>query len=478
MKKVIVIAVMFAVLAGAVYAQSIPGGFVSPQNSATQGRIRSAADDFIRPDAYTGVTFENWYGMVSFANTGIATLGYAAKAGGLYIGAFYSGSFWANITTPAYTEQTVSFAGADKQVPVYGAVDLAADGNPSNQIAVLIGVADMGFRLSFRTTYEFFKTDGDSLIAAVPYKSYETENGLISPQIAWSMTKNLIDIGIKPWVTFDLGFNRAYSKTAEYSNTAGGWTASEMIGSSQNYIAPEFNIGLGGITLANKNGWRTSVDMEYRLQIRAYDNDYNYTDSDGVNQIKTFNGTYNAGVLNERSYNGHRIRPSISTQWNGEKLRLRARLDLNLIFSGEENNPMALKSDNSGALINSGRSAKISVFEFNPDLALAAQWQVTSSFFLNIGGRITLAALRNTTTEGNEYNATGAEIANSSYKTVNSVFGGTSNQFTLGVTLNATDNLGFEANTGVSNTASNSLNVFDTTDGVFVFGSVLVSLKF
>ena len=487
MKKLVVIAVLMSVLAGAIYAQAVPGGFVSPQGTATQGRLRSAADDFIRPDSYAGVAFEKWYSMASFASTTIATLGYAAKIGGeggLYLGVFYSGNFWAEITPISSTESYDTWLGEAKQVTTY-AVPNFTTSRPSNQIAVLIGVADMGFRLSFFTSYQIFN-ESNVIVGTNPYKSYLTEYGAITPQIAWSMAKNLTDIGIKPWATFDLGFNRAYEKTARYDIVAGDWVATEKIGNSQNNIAPEVNIGLGGITIANKDSWRTSTDMEYRLQIRAYNNEYDYTDADGNYKTKSFNGIYTGTSYSERSFNGHRIRPIISTQWNGDKLRLRAKLDLNLIFSFDENNPMAMRSDNSGTLIHAqGRSVKTSLFSFNPDLQLAAQWQAASKFFLNIGGRINLAALQSTTTEGSvydsdgnkEYDANGNTVG---YKTSAMTYGATQNHLNLGVTINATDNLGIEAVTGLIGTTktTNNVNVFDTTDGLFVFGSILVSLKF
>jgi len=475
MKKRIVIAVMFAVITAGVFAQSIPGGFVSPQGTATQGRIRSAADDFIRPDSYTGVSFEKWYGMLSFAATdNITTLGYAAKSGGgeegggIYIGMFYSGRFWADVTIPNYTEQAVAFAGDFKNVPVYtGAINLGA--TPYNQIAVLIGVADMGFRLSFRTTYEAFKTDGDARINTTNYKSYETEQGMLSPQIAWSMAKNLTSIGIKPWITFDLDFNRNYTKTAEYSNATGDWVATESIGNSQNYIATEFNIGLGGITIANQNGWRTSADIEYRLRTRSYENEYNYTDSSGNNQIKTFSGTYSGTTLNEPSYNDHRIRPSFSTQWNGEKIRFRAKLDLNLNLTNEESNVMGVK-DTSGTLVKNGVSSVTSSFSFNPDFRLAASWQALPVLFVNVGGQI--ANTMGTSTVESKTYASGDEVINTSTKAVSYTTTGATHAVTFGITLNPTDNMGIEAY-GLLNTSSTSNNY-----RLFEFGSILVSFKF
>ena len=500
MKKTILIAVIFTVMAGGgLFAQAIPGGFASPQSSATQGRLRSAADDFIRPDSYSGVAFTKWYGMASFASTTMATLGFAAKPGKsekpVYIGAFYNGSFWANAQFFTSTERHIPWLDVEKRVSIYDSLP-SYDRSPSNQVAVLIGVADMGFRLSYRTTHQIFKEDNfavpddpDNTTAYEYYKSYKTELGLISPQLAWSMAKNLTAKGIKPWATFDLTFNREYTKDAQYSpNNSGDWVATEYILISQNNVAPEFNIGLGNYTLVNKNNWRTSVDLEYRLQITAYNNDYNYTDENGDNKINSFKGTYNGspGVLTEQSFNGHRIRPIISTQWNGEKLRLRAKLDFNMIFNSTENNPMAIKLDESnyplynGKLAYEGDTAKIFNFQFNPDLQLAAQWQVLPRLFLNVGGRINLQALSKTTTKGKTYMNDEA-VENTDYTIKATAYGATLNQLNIGFTLNATDNLSIEAVTGVSGTTktNNNVNVFETTaTGLFNFGSILVALKF
>jgi hypothetical protein len=501
------IAVLFAVITGGgLYAQAIPGGFVSPQSSATQGRLRSAADDFIRPDSYAGVAFNNWYGMISYATTTTATLGFATKIGGkkaegeetgekkpVYLGVFYNGSFWANLQTFTSTERESPWLNTTKRVPVYANFPDFNTSNPSNQLAVLVGVADMGFRLSFRSTHKFFKEgnfivgnilDNGTIPTPLYYKSHEMERGLLSPQIAWSMSKNLISNGIKPWATFDLGFYRDLSKSLQYAQSGGNWATGVITLNSQNYIAPELNIGMGGYTFANKDGWRFSTDIEYRLQIRAYDNnEYPYT-ADGASKTKTFKGTYDGTNIVERSFNGHRIRPSISAQWNGDKLRLRGKFDLNFIFDNTEANPMAVRRDSSNVALSSGElgyagnTAKIFNFQFNPDLSLAAQWQVLPRLSLNIGGRVNINALSATTTEGKRY-SNGEAVANTSYKTTAVSYGATQNQLSLGVTVNALDNLGIEANTGVSNASSNNVNIFNTTEnGLFVFGSILVALKF
>ena len=78
----------------------LPGGsFSSPQGATTQGRIRSMADDMLRPDAYRNVKYDKWYGIVSFSNLfdAKAMLGVAHNIGNIYFASFYRGSFWENL---------------------------------------------------------------------------------------------------------------------------------------------------------------------------------------------------------------------------------------------------------------------------------------------------------------------------------------------------------------------------------------------
>jgi hypothetical protein len=136
--------------------------------------------------------------------------------------------------------------------------------------------------------------------------------------------------------------------------------------------------------------------------------------------------------------------------------------------------------DPSGKLVYNGPTGKAFAFSINPDLNLGAQWQATSRLFLNIGGRINVAALVATTTKGAEY-INGDAVKNGDYITTAASFGGTQNHLNLGVTINATDNVSVEAVTGLSGTSktTNNVNVFDTgTSGLFNFGSILVALKF
>jgi len=493
-KRILGIAILIVAIAGSVFAQSIPGGldtkkitsttvevkdffdiyadgFESPQSQSTQGLFASDADDFIVPTAYTGLELQKWFGMASFAATEKATLGYAAKLGGLYLGVFYNGDFWTHVKAVDSEEVYVTWLGsANTKKLSYTAPNFRdEDDLPYNQFAVLIGVADMGFRLSFITTHQIFQKE-EIRLGGNSYALYLEEYGLVSPQLAWGFAKDLTKVGIRPWFTFDLHFFRDYGKTQGYTNAGGSWaTAREVIVRSNNWVAPEFNLGLGGLTLGEKDGWSTSLDLTLGLWIAAFENEYNYTDSSGYNAIKTIKGT-GQGSLAELSASLFTLTPSLGTEWNGEKLSLKANLDLNFAFLGYERTPMTV-GNTAGDLWKNGTAEKISGFAFTPDIQLAAQWQVASKLFVNVGGRININAVTVLTTDETGYVNDGVTTY-TDVQNIETSFGETENHLTLGVTINPIDNLSIQ------------INAFDTIDfypldaGVFKSASILISVKF
>jgi hypothetical protein len=176
------------------------------------------------------------------------------------------------------------------------------------------------------------------------------------------------------------------------------------------------------------------------------------------------------------------IIPSLSGQWSGDKLALRFKLNLPLLFTSTDSSAMGLDGADNNKLKKNGVDQNVFVTQFRPDLRLALQWKILSNLSLNAGGRLRLAALTRTTTEGSTY-ATGTKTANSDTKQVATNYGtNIQNQLTLGATFNATDNFTIEAVCGAGNTAEmggNRINTFSTgSDGVFAFGSILVGLKF
>lgn len=481
MKKLVVIAVMMAVLAGIAYAQGAPSGWWtdSPQSTATQGRYRSNADNFIRPDAFTGVSFEKYFAMASFANSSNAQIGYATKLGNTYTALAYSGNFWATNRTLNYIEaETDWFNSSKKTIPFYDELPILGN-NAINNVHLLIGLADMGFRFSFRSTQQSFSENDfyvDSL--SVLYKNYEEKNGQIAPHIAWSLTKDLTPNGIKPYVFVTLAFNNNYSKFEVYKND--GTTDGTQVGKSQNNFTPTFEIGLGGYNLyRTEGGFRLSADVTYNLQIISYNNDYHYMNSSGKYEIASIKGL-NAGTLTENSQTQHIIEPTLAGQWSGGPLALRLQLRMPITIRNTEKAPMIFDSasPNTGILVKDGEVENISYFGFAPQLRLATQWKIVPKLTLNAGGRITLTTLSTTTVKYQEYDNGKKVETNGFYKEITKSFGAPNNltnNLTVGVSFFPTDNMTFEAACGVG--TNNAISVFSDT-GLFNFTSLLVSLKF
>jgi hypothetical protein len=480
--KGLILALLLSMIAAlGAWAQNLPGGiWSSPQSTATEGRYRSNADDFIRPDSYTGVRFDKWFGLVSFLwdneSNAIATAGFATKISKAYLGGFYTGNFWTGKSPNNYTERTTTpNGGTTGTYDVYPAI--SAIPNPVNNAALILGVANMGFRLTYRTNFQSFNKDnivtGDQL-----YKSYQTQGGYIAPQFAWAMAKNLIDKGIRPYVTVDMVFERDNQKT----ETAGGTTGIN-VGRSLNHLDPSVGLGLGGYHFYNKNGFRVTLDFDYVFTMNIYNNEYSYIEN-GTYKTGTIKGTYSPGSnpLLEKSYISNLLTPSLAGAWSADRLALRFKLNLPLTIIHQEDNSMYLDSANQ--LIRDGWSSSFNAFTFRPDLRLALQFKIVPDrLTLNAGARIQATALTRKTNNRTNYN-NGNEVA--SEKVHDNSFadnaGGGSrfvSRFHIGPTFNFSENVWVEANTGVSNAYGNegTIEVF-SPGGLFSFGSIMVGLKF
>jgi hypothetical protein len=483
--RTLIFIVLLMILVTVTYSQSV-GGWESPQSQATQGRIRSDADNFIRPDGYINLNLKSWYAMTSFTSSSSVHLGYATKLDSLYIAAYYGGSFWTGFNNNPYTETDIMWLDSGiKAIPVYDA--LPTVGTPNNRVALLLGFANMGFRINFHSNYQSF-SDNDfrtrirDLPATEPptytvtdYKNYERKNGTITPQIAWSLTTNLTPNGVRPWMTIDLGLIRNYTMQEVYENNI---TNGAEITTSENFTQPVFAIGLGGYTFVNKNGFRGSFDLSNSITLRSYNNDYHYWDGNS-NKIKTIKGYGTPGALTERSYFQNVFTPSVAGQWSAGTLACRFLVNLPFTIRNEGITNMAFREGTTnGDLVKQGVDSKTSTVLFAPDLRLALQWRIISKLALNAGGRIIVSSFTSTTTDGSSYNQDN-KIENSSTKRVAKIYGGTSNQLTAGLTFNATDNMTFEVSSGISN--NNAINVFGNTDeeyGMFYFTNLLFSMKF
>jgi hypothetical protein len=505
--KVFTFALLLSMIAVAgSWAQNLPGGiWSSPQSTTTEGRYRSNADDFIRPDNYTNLRLNNWFGMVSFlwdgSYSGIATAGFAKKANDVYISAFYSGNFWTWAPINDYTERQFSpnppnGGAANQTYNVYNKISVVP--NPVNNAALLIGVADMGIRLTYRSNHQMFdKNDivvgsGDDSTKYQLYKSYQAEGGYIAPQIAWAMAKNLTDNGIRPYLTVDLEFHRDYEKTEAVGSTIEiikdgddekqvTVTGGERIGRSLNHFDPSVTVGMGGYTFFNKNGFRGSFDLDYVLSMNFFDNEYSYVE-DGQYKTGKIKGTYSSGEFPyvERSYLSNQLTPSLSGQWGADRLALRFKL--NLVF-GLINSDQNLMNLTGSELIYSD-SSSYTTFTFRPDIRLALQYKIVpDKLTLNVGARIQATTLTAGTIVRKTYDNAGEEIS-VSIKHTNTYGdnsgGGSSfaSRFHIGPTFNFTENCWLEAVTGVSSAyGENAIDIF-APGGLFSFGSLMVGLKF
>ncbi|MDR1870234.1 MAG: hypothetical protein LBQ82_09665 [Treponema sp.] len=527
MKKFILITIFLA-MTGTVFAQMtlddiddyLPDVLISwgsPTSAATNGLFTSEADDFIDPSYYNDVEFEKFFAMTSFADTKRVNMGFATKIKDLYIGAYYGGKFLANKTEIPYSEQNYYWKGKNKNgVKVYrfedaisdiNKVPFLADSKLDNEGSILIGAIDMGFRLSFFSSYQSFKDNdfgvsikdpnSDEYIpTSMAVKSVQFETGDITPQIAWGMAKDLTNNGIRPYAFFQLGFHREYGKYQTYGGAPNYEPADEEIATSANYIVPVFGVGLGGFTFYTKDEFELSADLDYVLTIvSAGDNEYNYTDSSDPakpkRKIKTFKGINDKDDgLKEFSLNSHFIAPSLNGSWNEGNLSFAFRLGLdfgitNAAFTGLKEH----SKYNDGTLAKYGADGTLSAVIFEPSLALAAQWQIASKLALNIGGYLAPGTITRVTTETLSYVEDTPDPGGSD-KIVKTTYGKAQSLLTLGAKLNATDNLIFEAVTGAGMTfdddgepekENNDISVFGTdktTNGLLFFFQLLVSVKF
>jgi hypothetical protein len=469
------------IAAGNLAAQTI----TSPTSSSTLGRYRSAADDFIRTDSYTAVKMDKWFGFASYANNN-AALGYATKAGDLYLAVNYVGTLWGNLWNNTAAEREVDAWGTGNYKTWKSYNALSFTGNPNNNIGVLIGAAGMGFRVFFTSTHQAFKESdiANTVTGGNPpttyYKSYETDRGRIAPQLEWAMTKGLIAQGIQPKVTVNLNIVRDYAKVEEYTaaNTSNGGNVTN----SQNYFNPTLAAGLGGFTLYNQNGFKGAVDLEYGLDLRLYDNEYSYQDANSKWHIEKIKGTWNGSNAVEKTYMQNTVTPSLSGSWSKDKIGLKAKLNLPLTFRSETSVAQGMRAD--GSLEKNGDDASTSYIGFTPRLDMALQYKIIPNrLTLNAGGRIQTTAIGVTTVKSETY-TNGSAVPHSAKKTTAPAFGdGTATGLFAGFTWNLTDNVSLDASTGFntanSSKGSHALNMFDTSDNAFLrFSSILVALKF
>jgi len=470
---------------------------LSPTNTSTSGRYKTAIDDYISPQDYTSLKLNNVFTYASWATTGQPQLGFAKQINDVYLAFYYKGTFWGGVNNFASKDEIVSaFMGgtASKKLTTY-TIPEPLD-YPDNTLAVLVGFANMGIRLSFSSTYDTFKNDGNMRVESASggynyYKKYELEHGNLVPQIKWAMSKDILEQGIRPYATLTLNFHRENRKVDEYTDY--NKTSGDKILYSQNYFQPSLAIGLGGFTFYNENDLKASVDFDYTLKFSVYSNDYSYAldTSAGVNSkdyvygIKTINGTWGptsatnpALVLREKSNIYNSIVPSVSCSWSSGNIGIKTKFRLNFDFDNTKTTDMNVVRDASGktdgSLQKEGDDETKDVFTMTPRLDIGLQYKIIpEKLTLNIGGRLA-RSVAFTTTSVKKYDTNGKEDGNGANNSKSVNFGEMTWRLYAGTMFNFNENLWLEAVTGVQN----GVNVFGTgVDGLFNFTSIALGFK-
>ena len=477
-----VVITLITVAGGNLY--SAPYFFTSPQKMATASQFYGDADMFIDPQYFNLVDLNKWFGVVSFQTddflnhsgaTAMAQLGFAAQFGNIYSALYYGGD------TLAIPFQNYTINKDGKRVySADPALLNTRNSVPHNEAAVLIGVADMGFRLSYVHEYKSNKLK-DVIISGVDTAKYTDEYGHINPEIAWGMAKELVPgRGIKPAVYLDLDFFRDYKRT----DTS---TVGDVIAHSNNNFGVGLTAKAGGFTILEKNNFEFGVDLWYILGLTFFNNEYHYQDSSSPYAIAKYKGNYNgisdpsnAGfdMAEIKGVNYHSVLPFLYTCWENERIALSAELGLNMDFGGYREAELTMLTDGTGTLQKDGADQKNSMFSFYPTLDLGLKWAIVpEKFFLNAGSSIqffdVVTERASVDTYANDVK-TGDTI-----KGVSNEFIGASTQLMLGFTFNPTKNLGFQAMSGVD-FSTNNVNTFSNSSlsGLAVFSRIMATLKF
>ena len=562
MKKALIVFLILAV-AGGLFAQAgtlggAPQGEVnSPSHYATFGRLGAPGwDDIISVTTYSGVPIKNFYGAFGFsrqASSGTAInsttgtngyFGYAQKIGKAYLGVYYGGNLFTGYYKPHYTEMSaeggVPFASLDpantsvwtdtagsfKKFKVFNE-DIELDSHSNdNRVAVLIGIANMGFKVSYASTHTSYKEDDvaiNTFGAAADWdldpntpntseikstmflKSLETAHGWIAPEFHWGFVKALTDNGLKPNVKVVLGWARNYAKGEEYTGSATVASRGEQIFWSQNFFQPSFNLDTENYNFwKSASGFSVGERFDYTLTLRSYNNDYSYLDRTintaakyETDSIKGFVGMDANGntTYNEYSYNSHLLRLRTNAAFDEGPLSLRARLYTPITLTNQSitefsEGTYVAPGTTSTSFQKSGKLAKdaetsMFTFEFAPYVELAARYKAfNNKLTISMGGKFSMGGIKWTTTE-TDYYATPAgaidpdsrsKVANTSETEYKNEWGNWASELRAGFMFYLTDKFAVDLATGIYN---GKVSVFEGgSGGLFNFGQVMAHLYF
>jgi len=188
------------------------GAQTSSQKTATAEVFGNNVDKFMNVNKYTEIGLENWFGYMGVSN-GILELGYAKQLGGLYLSLFYKGNILDKISNSSKTLKTEWNTNLQTKLSEYDGewYDESNGTTPSNNFNLLIGVANMGFKLGFDENYTFYDA---------PYNANRT---------SWSGKNTNIDGSVNYWGNDSI----SYDQTKGYMTPAFDWGMRLDLGDSK-----------------------------------------------------------------------------------------------------------------------------------------------------------------------------------------------------------------------------------------------------
>ena len=550
MKKTLIFLLALVIAGGAVFAQSPPyppagpGGVgvhpavpppVAPMVNApsfttTSGLWGGQWNNIMSPALHRSVEFENWIGFMSFGmehlNRERFAIAYATRIGDIYLAAYYGGTgFHFTPDRRRDTEvRTRPWDSTTRRMNVYtpNPIFTAMPANRKNhRAAILVGVADMGFRFTYGSTMSSFNARngivrlfgqfnmdfiglGANLTEAW-VNEFSTAWGQRLFELEWAMSRDLLDIGVRPTATVRLIFSRDFAEGRLYnsfmSETGSGPGPSggtgdrlgNAIAFSNNFIQPEFRVNSGWVNIfTTESGWTFRGDLDYTLAFRSFNNDFSVIrghDAAGNPLFATRNisgiaNGFNGLNLYEMSWRQHIINPRVQFLWTGETVALSTRLLLNNTFTRQQRNERSITPGTTSAGRNPG-DVESSVFSYSlrPILEFGMRWNaIPNRLDVLAGGSFEIGTITRTTTETVEITAPG--MRNATVTRTDLTFGHapganqSASSLHFGATFRFNENIALDATAG-GDFLQNRINVFGDDYGTLTrFGSIMAVLSF
>lgn len=420
--KIVALAAIAIAMTAPAFAQT------SPTNLATAGVFTTNVEDSMNVHDYGNVEFGKAAGFAGYANSG-ASLGYAFKPGGLYLGLWYNGRVASKGST-LYEDVTTTY-NLTNQVPTQ-TVTITSFTNDyvetDNRVNALLGIKGMGIKIGFYETLTIYNHPDGTITVTEPYNSstvtytgneivdYSRVSGWMIPSVGWGMT-----IGkIKPYADISFGIYQNNTKYNYRQNPikvngeiSGVDTVTSQV-SISDYLQPSATVGAYYELSA-----ATTLGLSYGFRMNIYNNDYDIAGIKGTAKGTFTNGTGSVQTtetyssittvrtgnltINEQTNFRHSITPSYryeKTAGEGLTIGFLAAIPVTITSTTSENKVKnttttkyeekndALAANNYTREVVTTRTSGLTdttQLQIIPRIRFGAMYQATSKFAVNAG---------------------------------------------------------------------------------------------